>query len=247
MVEKTEEKVSIFEQLVNVNVNDHVEKKNAGGTELTYLSWAWAWKEAKTRCPDIEYEIVRQPDGLPYVYDPNTGYMVFTKVQVEDMVYPMWLPVMDSNNRAMKMEPYEVTFKSGKSIYVQAATMMDINKAIMRCLVKNIAVATGIGLYIYAGEDLPEEVIEEKVEKKKTQKKTQKKEESNPSEQSNSEEDPEYKKKKEAYQDLIKFCTEHKIDVVKICEECNVTKDSGVKAFEIALEHARVKAMTEGK
>lgn len=246
MVEKTEEKVSIFEQLVNVNINDHVEKKTAGGTELSYLSWAWAWKEAKTRCPDIEYEIVRQPDGLPYVYDPNTGYMVFTRVQVEGIVYPMWLPVMDSNNRAMKMEPYEVTFKSGKSIYVQAATMMDINKAIMRCLVKNIAVATGIGLYIYAGEDLPEEVIEEKVEKK-TQKKTQKKEESKPSKQPNPEEDPDYAEKKKAYLELITFCNNNELDINEIAISCGLSKESTKADFDKALEYAEMLIMMGGE
>ena len=153
---------SVFEELFTVDVTKHVEEKEAGKDrngkpiKLSYLSWAWAWAEAKKRCPSIQYEIKKQENGLPYVYDPKTGYMVYTSVTVDGQTYEMWLPVMDGNNRAMKAEPYSLTFKSGNTITVQPATMMDINKTIMRCLVKNIAVATGLGLYIYAGEDLPE-------------------------------------------------------------------------------------------
>lgn len=140
-----------FKDLYAVNVNDNVEKKNG----LTYLSWAWAWAEFMKRYPQAEYEIVKF-DGLPYAYDPNTGYMVYTKVTVDGQTREMWLPVMDSSNRAMKAEPYKVVNKWGKESTVEAATMFDINKTIMRCLVKNLAMF-GLGLYIYAGEDLPEE------------------------------------------------------------------------------------------
>lgn len=159
---KTEKPQSLFEQLLTVDVGDKIEKKDAGKDKngkpikLSYLSWAWAWAEAKKRCPDLNYEIVKQENGLPYVYDPKTGYMVYTRVTTGGQTYDMWLPVMDGNNRAMKAEPYGLTFKNGNSITVQPATMMEINKTIMRCLVKNIAVATGLGLYIYAGEDIPE-------------------------------------------------------------------------------------------
>ena len=66
----------------------------------------------------------------------------------------MWLPVMDNNNYSMKNEPYEVVTKYGKR-QVAAASMFDINKAYMRCLVKNLAMF-GLGLYVYAGEDIPE-------------------------------------------------------------------------------------------
>lgn len=141
---------NIFEKLNAINVNEHTEKKD----NLTYLSWAWAWAAVKKVYPTATYEVKKNENGLPYVYDKNTGYMVFTSVTIEDLTYEMWLPVMDNNNRAMKDEPYTVKTKY-KDIVVKPATMFDVNKAIMRCLVKNLAMF-GLGLYIYAGEDLPE-------------------------------------------------------------------------------------------
>lgn len=140
-----------FEEIAAINVNEHTEKKNG----LTYLSWPWAIAEIKKIYPDITYEVKKFENGLPYVYDPNTGFMVFTSVTVAGLTHEMWLPVMDSANNAMKTVPYTKKTKY-KEYTVEAATMFDINKTIMRCLVKNIAMATGLGLYIYAGEDLPE-------------------------------------------------------------------------------------------
>ena len=139
-----------FEEVYKINVNEHTEKKN----NLTYLSWAWAWAEFKKAYPDAEYEIKRFENGLPYVYDENTGYMVFTSVTAGDLTYEMWLPVMDGANKAMKKDPYTYMTKYGEKT-VDSATMFDVNKTIMRCLVKNLAMF-GLGLYIYAGEDLPE-------------------------------------------------------------------------------------------
>lgn len=141
---------TLFENLYGINVNDKTETKEG----LTYLSWAWAFAEFKKNCPDFTYEVKKFENGLPYVYDENTGYMVFTSVTVDGLTQEMWLPVMDSHNKAMLNKPYTVRTKY-KEITVPAATMFDINKAIMRCLVKNLAVF-GLGLYIYAGEDLPE-------------------------------------------------------------------------------------------
>ena len=80
-------------------------------------------------------------------------YMVYTSVTIEGITHEMWLPVMDGNNKAMKAQPYTYTTRYGEKT-VEAATMFDINKTIMRCLVKNLAMF-GLGLYIYAGEDLP--------------------------------------------------------------------------------------------
>lgn len=143
-----------FEILNSINVNSMTEKKQTGGTTLTYLSWASAWQVAKENFPDIEYEIEKNPEtGLPYWYDPLTGYMVFTKITIGNQTHEMWLPVLDGANRAMKAEPYEVQTKYKKTI-VQAATMADINKTIMRCLVKCFSMF-GLGLYIYRGEDVP--------------------------------------------------------------------------------------------
>lgn len=147
-------KKSVFETLNAINVNDMVEKKKTEKSTLTYLSWSSAWQVVKEKFPDVEYEILRNPEtNLPYWYDPLTGYMVFTKVTIEGQTHEMWLPVMNGTNHAMKAEPYEVQTKY-KKFTVQAATMTDINKTIMRCLVKNLSIF-GLGLYIYRGEDLP--------------------------------------------------------------------------------------------
>ena len=165
--------MAVFEELNAINVNDKTEKKKSGGTELTYLSWTWAWAEVKKRYPDAHYEIMMH-DGLPYVYDENTGYMVFTTVTIDGISHMMWLPVMDGANKAMKSKPYTYSTKYNGEKTVEAATMFDVNKTIMRCLVKNLAMF-GLGLYIYAGEDLPESEAEEQktaqeVAKKKLEK-----------------------------------------------------------------------------
>lgn len=139
-----------FNQLNSINVNDRTENKNG----LTYLSWAWAWAEFKKVCPNASYEVVKF-DGKPYVYDEHLGYMVYTNVTVDGLTHEMWLPVMDGANKAMRAEAYTYTDRYGKEKTVQAATMFDINKTIMRCLTKNLAMF-GLGLYIYAGEDLPD-------------------------------------------------------------------------------------------
>lgn len=175
----SDNKKSAFEVLNAINVNEHTESKNAGGTNLTYLSWVWAWSEVKKAYPDAVYEIEKF-NGIPYAYDPLTGYMVYTRVTIEGITHEMWLPVMDGNNKAMKAQPYEYSVKNKNFQYakwdaqrngyydrygneqkefitkkVEAATMFDVNKTIMRCLVKNLAMF-GLGLYIYAGEDLPD-------------------------------------------------------------------------------------------
>lgn len=146
---------SVFETLNAINVNGMTEKKKqTNGTTLTYLSWSSAWQVVKEKFPDVEYEIERNPEtNLPYWYDPLTGYMVFTKITIENQTHEMWLPVMDATNHAMKSEPYEVKTRY-KTYTVPAATMTDINKACMRCLVKNLSMF-GLALYIYQGEDLP--------------------------------------------------------------------------------------------
>ena len=155
--------MAVFDELMAVNVNGHTEKKRTGGADLTYLSWPFAWAEVKKRYPDAVYEVVKF-DGIPYVYDPMTGYMVYTRVTIEGITHEMWLPVMDGANKAMKSEPYSYTVRQyGKEATktVQAATMFDVNKTIMRCLVKNLAMF-GLGLYIFAGEDLPIESDEDR-------------------------------------------------------------------------------------
>lgn len=153
------ENKDLFESLKSLNVNEKTEKKNG----LTYLSWAWAWAEFKKACPNAVYEVVKF-NGLPYVYDEKTGYMVYTTVTAGGITHEMWLPVMDGANNAMKAEPYVIKTRY-KEIQVAEATMFDVNKAIMRCLTKNLAMF-GLGLYIYAGEDLPEDEERPKDEQK---------------------------------------------------------------------------------
>lgn len=163
----TENTISKFEELLKLNVNDKVEKKKSGKTELTYLSWAFAIAEMEKAYPEWEYNIL-EFNGLPYQFDPSTGYLVWTEIKAGGKTKRMWLPVMDGSNKAMKNTVQEYFVKGWNDApptkkTVEAATMFDINKTIMRCLVKNIAMF-GIGLYIYAGEDLPEgeEVVKPK-------------------------------------------------------------------------------------
>lgn len=136
--------MTVFERLSAVNVNEHVEKKDG----LTYLSWAWAWSVTKKVCPDASYKI------LPTEYDEDLGFMCHSEVTIEGQTLEMWLPVMDGKNKSMKKKPYTYSTKYGDK-QVEAATTFDINKTMMRCLVKNLAMF-GLGIYIYAGEDLPE-------------------------------------------------------------------------------------------
>ena len=148
-----------FNQLVSLNVNEKTDSKNG----LAYLSWSNAWLEFKKVYPTATYNVVKNPQtGLPYFVDPAVGIMVFTEVEAGGLKYSMWLPVMDSSNRAMKTEPYTYqvwnkTTKQYENRRVEAATATDINRSLMRCLTKNIAVY-GLGIYIYAGLDLPEEM-----------------------------------------------------------------------------------------
>lgn len=135
---------TVFEKLSSINVNDRVEKKK----DLSYLSWAWAWSETKKACPDATYKIGETE------FDPALGFMCHTTVTIEGETLEMWLPVMDGANKSMKKESYTYPTRFGDKT-VEAATTFDINKTIMRCLVKNLAMF-GLGIYIYAGEDMPE-------------------------------------------------------------------------------------------
>jgi len=157
--------MSKFEELLAIDVSEKIEKRTDSGTELSYLSWCYAWSEFKKAYPDAKYEIKKfktfadDEKGMklvPYMYDENTGYMVNTSITAGEQTYEMWLPVMNGANKAMKSTPYTYMTKKGEKT-VEAATMFDVNKAIMRCLVKNMAMF-GLGLYIYAGEDLPDKI-----------------------------------------------------------------------------------------
>lgn len=133
-----EKKKSVFAILSAIDCSDHVEKKKNGQTELSYLSWAWAWHICKEHFPTASYTIYEDAQGHPYFTDGRTCW-VKTGVTIEGLEHIEYLPIMDYRNA---------------SIPVDRVTSFDMNKAIQRSLTKAVA-RHGLGLYIYAGEDLP--------------------------------------------------------------------------------------------
>ena len=122
-----------IETLLKTNVNDHVEKKN----NLSYLSWAWAWAEALKADPKATYKV--EMFGDKCFMDINGTAMVWVTVTMFDKPMTCQLPVMNYKNQA-----------------IQNPDAFAVNTAIMRCMTKALSLH-GLGLYIYAGEDLPEE------------------------------------------------------------------------------------------
>lgn len=129
------EKTSVFAVLNKINCNEHTEKKG----NLTYLSWAWAWKMVKENFPESSYTIYEDANGIPYFTDGKTCW-VKTGVTINGLEHIEYLPIMDFKNQSIPLE---------------RVTSMDMNKTIQRSLTKACA-RHGLGLYIYAGEDLPE-------------------------------------------------------------------------------------------
>lgn len=130
-----ENQKSVFATLNAINCNEHTEKKNG----LTYLSWAWAWQKVKSSYPDAFYTIYEDVNGIPYFTDGKTCW-VKTGVTINGLEHIEYLPIMDFRNQAIPLE---------------RVTSTDMNKTIQRSLTKACA-RHGLGLYIYAGEDLPE-------------------------------------------------------------------------------------------
>lgn len=128
--------MSVFETLNAININDKTNKKG----HLTYLSWAWAWGEVKKKYPNAFYTVYENPQGFNYFTDGRTCW-VKTGVTIEGLEHIEYLPVMDNRNNAIPLEKVSCT---------------DINKSIQRSITKACA-RHGLGLYIYAGEDLPED------------------------------------------------------------------------------------------
>tara|TARA_R110001592_G_scaffold63631_2_gene195156 strand:+ start:1821 stop:2477 length:657 start_codon:yes stop_codon:yes gene_type:complete len=130
-----QKKKETFDTLSSINVNDKTEKKG----NLTYLSWAWAWAEVKKLYPTVQRKVYENENGCNYFTDGKSCW-VKVGVTIQDLEHIDYLPVMDFRN---------------KSILLENVTSMDINKAIQRSTTKALALH-GLGLYIYAGEDLPE-------------------------------------------------------------------------------------------
>jgi len=220
-------------KLLALNVNERVEEKNG----LSYLSWSWAWTELLKMCPDATYEIKKFGEKqLPYVYDEETGYMVFTSMTINGITREMWLPVMDNANKAMLNHVYKYKIKKFNTKTkqweilekeVQSATMFDVNKTIMRCLVKNIAMF-GLGMYIYSGEDLPEQ-IEEEVQEETKKTKTTKKE----------------PLKADYRMMMINYCKENNLDVNTIAKKYKLNSKSTDEDFKKAYDEI-IKEKKEG-
>ena len=147
----------MFEALSALDLSSLVEKRE----NLTYLSWANCFSVLKQIYPLAPYRVIKNPaTGLPFFTDPAVGIFVYTEVEIEGITTECFLPVMDNKNKTMNLEPYTYqVWDNYKKSYVDktvnAATSFDINRTIWRALVKNVALATGIGLYIYQGEDVP--------------------------------------------------------------------------------------------
>ena len=131
--------MEVFKTLSAIDVNSKTEKKG----KFTYLSWAFAWAELKKVAPTASAKVYHDKNtNMPY-FASKAGVIVKVGITVEGLEHINYLPVMDFRNAAIPSEK---------------VNMMDVNKAIQRCTVKAIALH-GLGLYIYAGEDLPEEEV----------------------------------------------------------------------------------------
>lgn len=184
-----------FVELNGINVNDKTEKKNG----LTYLSWAWAWGEVKKLHPDASYTIYENADGWFYHTDGKTCW-VKTGVTVNGIEHIEYLPVMDYKN---------------KSIPLNAVTSFDVNKAIQRSLTKACA-RHGLGLYIYAGEDLPEDDVPEEPTPQKPI--------------------PKRRPNRDA---LAKYCNEKKIDMGEVAKTFKLSSASSEEQFAEALKELK--------
>jgi len=194
-----------FEVLNGINVNDKVEKKNG----LSYLSWAYAWAEVKKKFPDSTFTIYENAQGWNYHTDGRTCW-VKTGVTVNGVEHIEELPVMDYKN---------------KSIPLENVTSFEVNKTIQRSLTKAVA-RHGLGLYIYAGEDLPDETDGTQAVKKASPKPTPKKPADVPFEVTDS---------RTALRNFIK---ENGLDPKAIAQTCGLNPNSTDKDFSDALQYA---------
>jgi hypothetical protein len=192
-----------FTELNTVDCSDKIEKKNG----LSYLSWAYAWGELKKRFPDAIYTVYENPDGWNYFSDGRTAW-VKTGVTVNGIEHIEYLPIMDFKN---------------KSIPLGNITSFEVNKAIQRSLTKAVA-RHGLGLYIYAGEDLPDETDGKQTVKKATSAKKP----------VSGNEAP------KSYRDLLRdFCSENYIDPKTVVQICGLNRDSTEEDYKNALEYAK--------
>ena len=236
-VETMAEDKNYFEILNSIDVNDKVETKG----KFSYLSWAYAWGELKKRFPDATYTVYESAQGWNYHTDGRTAW-VKTGVTVRGIEHVEFLPVMDNNNRALPLD---------------RITSFEVNKTIQRSLTKAVA-RHGLGLYIYAGEDIPDAPDATSEPQKVTQKKATtpkaKQQAAKPTPapaapapapapapasqqaaqqpQKKAPEDP-------ARVELREFINANDLDAVEIAKVCGLNKFSTSKDFEDALAYAR--------
>ena len=139
----------MIKDLLKLNVNEHTEKKNG----LTYLSWAWAWAEALKADPKATFQ-VHLFGEKPYM-EINGTAMVWVTVTLFEIPRVCMLPVMDHTNKPITIEGVATVNKYGKEVITKLDSF-NVNTAIMRCMTKALSLH-GLGLYIYSGEDIPEE------------------------------------------------------------------------------------------
>ena len=177
LAEEVNELSNYFKELYGIDVSGRTFKKK----DLTYLSWSSAWAELKKKDPNATYELKKfekeihktrtkrisetetetveeiTKEVLPYAFD-DTGLVVYTSVTAFGVTHEMHLTVMDGANKAMKHEAYTYKTKYGDKA-VEAVSMFDVSKTIMRCLTKNIGLH-GIGLNLYEKEMVPSVIVD---------------------------------------------------------------------------------------
>jgi len=206
-----ENKENYFIKLNSIDVGEKIEQKNG----LSYLSWAWAWGEVKKIHPDAIYTIYER-DGelgpINYFTDGKTCW-VKTGVTINGIEHIEELPVMNYNN---------------KSIPLASVTSFDVNKSIQRSLTKALA-RHGLGLYIYAGEDLQEESKDEQKDESKSKGKNTK------GKTTKEEQDT-----VDYCAELEKFITDKKLDKLKVCAKYKLNKTSKQEDFKNALLNLKI-------
>lgn len=207
--------MSAFEKLNAINVNDKTEKKNG----LTYLSWAWAWAEVKKVDPAANYTIYENAQGWNYFTDGRTCW-VKTGVTVDGIEHIEYLPVMDYRNT---------------SIPADKVTSFEVNKAIQRSLTKACA-RHGLGLYIYAGEDLPED---ENAQNSPSNAPKQSGNKTTPKASAKPTQAPQSANDDTARAELRHYIAENKLNPAAIAQACGLNANSTADDFRKALEYAK--------
>ncbi|MFC2680766.1 DUF1071 domain-containing protein [Limosilactobacillus vaginalis] len=164
----TEKKQSVFETLSKIDVSNHVQViRMKKGPALKYVSWAWAWNMVKSKYPDATRKIEEYPE---YQYDKNNGRWYATGQMLDYRITPAGCEVKVTVTIQGEEYSERLYVMDMRNQPVMQPNISQINKTQQRCLVKALAMA-GLGLNLYAGEDLPMGDISEKDEKQAEAKK----------------------------------------------------------------------------